>query len=125
MLNAPDLSGFDLDDLSAGLLLLTQRQHRCLRQAAQIAEAEGRTGIACEIDNLDRDAATAAKAHRLVAELRRFAADEGHARPQATVTHLRVVPAPAPPRPGIFARAMAALGRGDSRPSPIAKRDVA
>lgn len=125
MLNAPDLSGFDLDDLSAGLLLLTQRQHRCLRQAAQIADAEGRPGISTEIDILDRSAASAAEAHRLVAVLRRFAADEGHARPQATVTHLRVVPNLGPPRPGIFARAVAAIIGSDPRPSPIAKRDAA
>lgn len=56
---------------------------------------------------------------------RAFIADEGHARPRAPVTHLRVVPAPAPPRPGIFARAMALLGRGDPIPSPVAKRDAA
>jgi hypothetical protein len=125
MLNAPDLSGFDLDDLSAGLLLLTQRQHRCLRQAAQIAEADGRPGISAEIDVLDRSAASAAEAHRLVAVLRRFAADEGHARPRATVTHLRAVPAAGPPRLSIFARAMAILGRGEPTPSPVAKRDAA
>lgn len=125
MLNPPDLSGFDLDDLSAGLLLLTERQHRCLRQANQIAEAEGRPGIASEIDNLDRDVATAAKAHRLVAELRRFAADEGHARPCVSVAHLRAVPATQPPRLSMFARALAFIGCGDPIPSPVAKRDAA
>jgi hypothetical protein len=56
---------------------------------------------------------------------RAFIADEGHVRPRAAVTHLRAVPTPGPPRPGIFARAMAILGRGDSSPSPVAKRDAA
>lgn len=109
MLSPPDLSGFDLDDLSANLLLLTQRQHRCLRQANDLVEVEGRPGIASEIDNLDRDAASAAEAHRLVSVIRRFVADEGHARP----------------RLGIFARTMALLGRGEPAFAPLSKKDAA
>lgn len=123
MLTPPDLSGFDLEELSAGLLLLTQRQHRCLRQANQIAEADGHPGVSAEIDNLDRDAATAAKAHRLVSELRRFASDEGHARPGSLSARFRVEPAVAPP-PSIFARAMALLGRGEPAAS-TSDRDAA
>ena len=125
MLNPPDLSGFDLDNLSTGLLLLTQRQHRCLRQANHLTDAEGHPGIASEIDNLDRDAASAAEAHRLVCLLRRVRSDEGYAPPRDPIDHLRAIPTPAPPRPGIFVRTMALLGRGHPTPSPIAKRDVA
>lgn len=126
MLNPSDLSGFDLAALAGALEASALRQDRCRRLANSIGVDEATNPeTARAVAAVDADAAATAEAHRLVCLLRRFAADEGHARPQATVTHLRVVPNPGPPRPGIFARAMAVLGRGDSRPSPIAKRDVA
>lgn len=110
MLNAPDLSGYDLEELSAGLLLLAQRQDRCLRQANRIAEANGNPGLTADIDSLDRDAATAAKAHRLVSELRRSAGG-AQDRPSALSARTRVAVTVAP-RPGPYARLMAFLGRG-------------
>ncbi|NEU14551.1 hypothetical protein G3T14_20865 [Methylobacterium sp. BTF04] len=97
MLNPSDLSSFDLDGLSAGRLALARRQHRCLRLADQVALADECPGIAAEIDNLDRDAASAAEAKRLVSHIiRRFLEDEGHA------------PA-APAGTGLIGRALAAL----------------
>ncbi|NEU14032.1 hypothetical protein G3T14_18125 [Methylobacterium sp. BTF04] len=109
MLNPSDLSSFDLDSLSAGLLALARRQHRCLRLADQVAVADECPGIAAEIDNLDRDAASAAEAQRLVSHIiRRFLEDEGHAPAAAT----------APAGTGLVKRALAALaGRTPASPS--------
>lgn len=126
MLSPPDLSGFDLAALAGGLEAAALRQDRCRRLANSIGVDEATNPeTARAVAAVDADAAATAEAHRLVCLLRRFASDEGHARPRAPVAHLRVVPAPAPPRPGIFARAMAILGRGDPSPSPVAKRDAA
>lgn len=126
MLSPPDLSGFDLAALAGALESSAFRQDRCRRLANSIGVDEvTNPETARAVATVDADAAATAEAYRLVCLLRRFAADEGHARPRAAVTHLRAVPTPGPPRPGIFARAMAILGRGDSSPSPVAKRDAA
>ncbi|AWN43806.1 hypothetical protein [Methylobacterium durans] len=69
------------------------------------ADCPNTTQAVCDVD---ADAAALADAARLVAQVRRFISDEGHAEPRAP--RLRIVANPTP-RPGIFARTMAALGR--------------
>ena len=111
MLSASDLTGFDLASLEAGLAAAALRQDRRRRQAESIGVPEDCKATTQAVSDVDADAAALADAARLVGELmRRFAADEGHRKPKASVTHLRVVPKPEP-RPGIFARTMAALSR--------------
>lgn len=124
MLNPSDLSEFNLAALAASLEATALRQDRHRRLANSIGvDAETNPETARAVAFLDADAAATAEAHRLVSVLRRFAADEGHARPGATVSHLRVVPKPLAPRPGVFARALAFIARGQAA-APV-KRDAA
>ena len=125
MLSASDLSGFDLANLEAGLAAAALRQDRRRRQAESIGVPEDCKNTLQAVADVDADAAALADAARLVGELmRRFAADAGHRKPKALVTHLRVVPKPES-RPGIFARTMAALGRPASPTSAPADQDKA
>ena len=111
MLSLADLSSFDLASLEAGLASTALRQDR-RRQAESIGVPENCKNTLQAVADMDADAAALADAARLVGQLmRQFAADEGHRKRRASVTHLRVVSKPAPSRPGIFARTMAALGR--------------
>jgi len=110
MLRPSDLSGFDLPKLAADLEATALRQDRCRRLADRFDVSPDYTGTTASVSHIDADAAATAEAARLVSLVRRFAADEASGRPSVGVVPLRVVPRPAP-RPGIFARTMAALGR--------------
>lgn len=121
MLSGPDLSGFDLAALAAGLEASALRQDRSRRLANSIGVPADCPETARAVAAIDADAAATAEACRLVSLLRRFAADEGHARPSAVVTQLRIVPK-APRRAGPIARALAALSR-HSEP-PISERSA-
>lgn len=110
MLRPSDLSGFDLSKLAADLEASALRQDRCRRLADSIRVPPECRETAAAVAGVDADAAATAEAARLVSLVRRFMADESSGRPSATVVPLRVVPRAAP-RPGIFARTMAALGR--------------
>ncbi|MHC2016363.1 hypothetical protein [Methylobacterium sp. CM6247] len=115
MLSGPDLSGFDLAALAAGLEASALRQDRSRRLASSIGVPSDCPETTKAVAAIDADAAATAEACRLVSLLRRFAADEGHARPSAVVTQLRVVPRQAR-RPSLLARAFAVLTRPNSQP---------
>lgn len=117
MLSGPDLSGFDLAALAAGLEASALRQDRSRRLANSIGVPADCPETTKAVAAIDADAAATAEACRLVSLLRRFAADEGHARPSAVVTQLRIVPKP-PPRVGLLARALAVISRPTEQPIP-------
>lgn len=104
----PDLAPFDLPGLERRVTAAALRQDRCAREAGSIGVRPDCPATHQRVVDMGADAATLAEMARLVSVLRRFAADEGHARP---------TPAP---RFGIVARTIAALGRsgvslGDAR----------
>ncbi|MCC0809432.1 hypothetical protein FPV16_25080 [Methylobacterium sp. W2] len=94
MLNGPDLSGFDLAALAAGLEASALRQDRHRRLADSIGVPADCPETSRAVAAIDADAAATAEAHRLVSLLWRFAIDEGHT------------------QPGLLARAFGILNRG-------------